>query len=89
MAQEATKKVHLRHQETWSVPDCRTMKYPSGGTGHIKSHCRATKRPGAGKQIYKQSPLQTSVRAILRCIAESYRCPRFCRPVPNHSANAP
>ena len=46
-------------------------------------------RRGAGKQIYKQSPLQTSVRAILRCIAESNRCPRFCRPVPNHSANAP
>ena len=28
-------------------------------------------------------------RGVLRCQAESNRCSRFCRPVPNHSAIAP
>ena len=60
MAQEATKNLHLRHQETWSVPDCRTMKYPSGDTGHIKSTCRATKYRSPSTKVRKHTLLHLS-----------------------------
>ena len=45
MAQEATKNLHLRHQETWSVPTSCTTKCLSAGTEPTKLPCRATKRP--------------------------------------------
>ena len=48
MAQEAAKNLHLRHQETWSVPTSYTTKHPSGGMGPTKQPCRATKRPACG-----------------------------------------
>ena len=34
-------------------------------------------------------PLEYLQRHFLRCVAESNHCDRFCRPAPNHSANAP
>ena len=33
MAQEAAKNLHLRHQETWSVPTSYTTIRPACGTG--------------------------------------------------------
>ena len=47
MAQDDTINLHLRHQETWSVPT-RSTKCPSAGTGPTKLPCRATKRPSSG-----------------------------------------
>ena len=37
---------------------------------------------------YKNAPGE-SPEAFMRCVAESNHCARFCRPLPNHSANAP
>ncbi len=37
----------------------------------------------------KKIPLRKSEREVERCLAESNRCSRFCRPVPNRSAKAP
>ena len=34
-------------------------------------------------------PLSYLRGIFLRCLAESNRCSRFCRPVPNRSAKAP
>ena len=35
MAQDATKNLHLRHQETWSVPTSCATRAPSVSTGAI------------------------------------------------------
>lgn len=37
----------------------------------------------------KANALGVSPRAFVRCVAESNHCNRFCRPAPDHSANAP
>ena len=37
----------------------------------------------------KQMPLKHVQRHFWRCVAESNHCNRFCRPAPDHSANAP
>ena len=42
----------------------------------------------AGKIAIKTAP-QISEGLFERCLAESNRCSRFCRPVPNRSAKAP
>ena len=39
--------------------------------------------------FYSKTPLSIAERGFLRCVAESNHCDRFCRPAPNHSANAP
>ena len=36
-----------------------------------------------------KTPLSIAERGFLRCLAESNRSTRFCRPVPNRSAKAP
>ena len=57
MAQEATKNLHLRHQETWSVPTSST-KCPSAGTGQAKQSCRTTKYHLAGtERIFDFTPV--------------------------------
>lgn len=33
--------------------------------------------------------METPSEVFVRCLAESNRCSRFCRPVPNRSAKAP
>ncbi len=38
---------------------------------------------------YEKHPLNELRGCFLRCLAESNRCSRFCRPVPNRSAKAP
>jgi hypothetical protein len=55
MAQGATKSLHLRHQETWSVPTSCTTKCPSAGTGPTKLPCRATRTPSGSTGQAKQS----------------------------------
>ena len=42
-----------------------------------------------GKVILRKMPLSYLRGIFLRCLAESNRCSRFCRPVPNRSAKAP
>ena len=40
--------------------------------------------------FFTAKPLSASLKGVLlRCVAESNHCDRFCRPAPNHSANAP
>ena len=55
-------------------------------TSHAVNVSRATTR--AGKIAIKTAP-QISEGLFERCLAESNRCSRFCRPVPNRSAKAP
>ena len=42
-----------------------------------------------GKVILRKMPLSYLKGIFLRCLAESNRSSRFCRPVPNRSAKAP
>lgn len=53
---------------------------------HAVNIPRATTR--AGKHSNKNNPSE-SEGLFERCLAESNRCSRFCRPVPNRSAKAP
>ena len=39
-------------------------------------------------QLYQKVP-EDGLPGLSRCVAESNHCNRFCRPVPDHSANAP
>ena len=50
---------------------------------------RGSPPPGAtrGEKRQRKTPAERS--EFWRCLAESNRCTRFCRPVPNHSAKAP
>ena len=40
-------------------------------------------------RIIKDAPKEFRGVFLKRCLAESNRCSRFCRPVPNRSAKAP
>ena len=55
-------------------------------TSHAVNISRVTTH--AGKHSNKTAP-QISEGLFERCLAESNRCSRFCRPVPNRSAKAP
>ncbi len=56
MAQGAIKNLHLRHQETWSVPTSCTTKHPSGSTGATKQPSCTTKVTSGGteKDIWRR-----------------------------------
>lgn len=58
----------------------------SRSVSHAENVSRATTH--AGKHSNKNSPSE-SEGLSKRCLAESNRCSRFCRPVPNRSAKAP
>ncbi len=58
MAQEATKNLHLRHHETWSVPTRCTTKCLSAGTEPTKLPCRTTKRPSREMGLRKHASLR-------------------------------
>lgn len=53
--------------------------------------CGTLKRRDSGySNVYNSKPpLSITERGLKRCVAESNHCCRFCRPVPDHSANAP
>lgn len=56
-------------------------------TSHAVNVSRETTH--AGKHSNKKTAPQISEGLFERCLAESNRCSRFCRPVPNRSAKAP
>ena len=87
MAQEATKNLHLRHQETWSVPTSST-KCPSAGTGQAKQSCRTTKYHLAGtERIFDFTPASQSRHCHL---ANSIPCDFACfRRIIGHDKHFP
>ncbi len=60
----------------------------SRGTKQLSEKCSCSLLyPDLG--YYQKNPSQKTEREVKRCLAESNRCSRFCRPVPNRSAKAP
>ena len=71
MAQEATKNLHLRHEETWSAPTSCTTKCLSAGTEPTKLPCRTTKRPSREMGLRKP---EMGLRKPASCTCPVFYC---------------